>query len=257
MILRSTIFIAFLFLISCSSQRQFPDFVSEKVEIEHITLNSELPTLNSKKTILSEIKGMDKLTIFQNQFLEKSTEFNLDEFKSNWNEIQKENDFENASSEDVGKWFEVSGLLLELTGEAVFAAELQKIIFFGVGDTAEENKKIVSPYVFTKNYDNLFVNLFTPATIKYDHTTFGKVKVEIETNFPKSGKVELRFGMTERRYIEVNIRIPDWAEGATVTVKKVKYIAPPGSYCKIAKKWKEGDIVEIDFPMDNVPKYLK
>lgn len=256
MIFKIPFFIAFLFLISCSSKKQFPDLVSEKVEIERVNLNAELPILTSYNTVISEIKGVNKLKTFQNHFLERSTEFNLDEFKSNWNKIRKENDFENASAEDVGKWYEVSGFLLELTGEAVFASELQKIILSGIGETIEGNKKIVTPYIFTKNYDNLFINVFTPATIDYEHTTKGKVKVVMETNYPQSGKVDLKFGMTERRYIEVNIRIPEWAEGTTVTVKKVKYFAPPGGYCKIAKKWKEGDLVEIIFPMENVPEYF-
>ncbi len=133
---------------------------------------------------------------------------------------------------------------------------MEKIAFLGIGETISENKRIVAPYVFTKNTDDLFINLFTPATINYEHTTKGKVKVEMETNYPKSGKVDLKFGMTKRRYIEVNIRIPSWAAGTTVSVKKVKYVAPPGGYCKIAKKWKENDLVEINFPMENKPDYL-
>jgi hypothetical protein len=256
MIFRIPIFVAFLFLISCSSKEQFPDFVFEKVELEHVSLNTSFPLLITSKTNNSKIIGLDKLVILQNQFLEKRLEFNLENFKSYWNQVQQENDFGNASPEDLTKWFEVSGFLLELTGETIFAEEMEKTAFSGLGVTIEENKKIVAPYIFTKNIDNLFINLFAPATINYNHSTKGEVNVKMETNFPQSGKVDLKFGMTERRYIEVNIRIPGWAKGATVTVKRVKYVAPPGGYCKIAKKWKEDDLVEINFPMENMPEYL-
>lgn len=257
MIFRILIYITLLFLISCSQKKQFPDFISERVEVESVSLNSELPILTNLEKTNFKINGIEKLVVSQNQFLEKNVEFNLGEFKSNWNQIQIENTLKNASAEDIGKWFEVSGLLFELTGEAVFAEELQRIVLLGIGKTIVENKKIVNPYIFTMNYDNLFINIFTPATINYEHTTVGKVKVEIETNYPQLGKVDLKIGMSERRYIEINIRIPSWAEGAMVTVKKVKYFAPPGGYCKIAKKWKEGDLVEIVFPIENVPKHLK
>jgi len=53
--------------------------------------------------------------------------------------------------------------------------------------------------------------------------------------------------MEEIRYIEISIRIPDWARNATVTEKNVKYVATPGSYCFIARKWNSGDVIEIAF----------
>ena len=82
----------------------------------------------------------------------------------------------------------------------------------------------------------------------------GEVTFRQETDYPKSGSVKLYFGMTERRYIELFIRIPSWAEGTHVNVKGVKYFADPGSYCKILKKWKEGDVVDIEFPINKKPQ---
>ena len=257
MIFRILIFVSFLFFISCSEKKQFPDFISQTVETENISLNTQLPIFSTPKSNNSKIEDLDKLIIIQNQLIEKDLEFDLEEFKLTWNQIQKENDFRNANSEELKSWFEVSGFLMEITGEAIFAEEVERIALYGIGETIAKSKKIVAPYVFTKNTDNLFVNVFTPATIDYEHSTKGKVKVEMETNYPKSGKVDLKFSMTKRRYIEVNIRIPIWAVGATVTVKKVKYHALPGSYCKIAKKWKEGDLVEINLPLENKPEYLR
>jgi len=159
MIFRTTVFVAFLFLISCSQKKQFPDFVSEKIEKENVSLNSQLPIFNNSLTNYLKIIELEKLVIIQNQFLKKDLEFDLYEFKNCWNEIQKENDFKSVSSEDLKNWVEVSGLLLELTGEAVFAEELEKIAFLGIGETISENKRIVTPYVFTKNTDDLFINL--------------------------------------------------------------------------------------------------
>jgi DUF1680 family protein len=62
--------------------------------------------------------------------------------------------------------------------------------------------------------------------------------------------------METKRYIELFIRIPEWAEEATVIEKGVKYVATPGSYCQITRKWSEGDMVEINFPTEKMPEYL-
>jgi DUF1680 family protein len=63
--------------------------------------------------------------------------------------------------------------------------------------------------------------------------------------------------METKRYIELWIRIPEWAHNASVTVKGVKYLSQPGSYSRVAKQWKEGDVVEVELPLQNVPGYLK
>ena len=131
---------------------------------------------------------------------------------------------------------------MELTGEAIFAEVLETY------QLDSSTRDYTKPFVITKSIDHIHVNLFEPTEIKYDHTLGGEVQFRMETAYPNSGKIKFHFGMTERRYIEVYIRIPEWAEGTTVTVKKVKYFASPGSYCKIAKKWKEGDVVEVEIP---------
>ena len=49
----------------------------------------------------------------------------------------------------------------------------------------------------------------------------------------------------------LKLRIPYWAEGATIKVngKKVKG-AVPGDYADIKRTWKKGDKVELDLPME-------
>ena len=80
------------------------------------------------------------------------------------------------------------------------------------------------------------------------------MEITQETNYPESGKILIKFKMENKRYIELFIRIPEWAEGATVTEKGVKYVATSGSFCQIARKWNEGDFVEVNLPVDKMPK---
>ena len=253
MISRFTLLVTVLFFISCSKSPDFPTLVSEKVKLEEVKIATQLPLFDAEKKESLEIPEFLELHRFQSLYLNKNPEFHLNDFSEYWKDIRKQFKTEDLQSSDLENWFDITAFLCQLSGDAVYAEELNRIVLHGIGENADKNKKIVSPYIFTKNLDNLFVNIFTPSIINYDHTTKGNVNVEMDTNFPKSGKVNLTFGMTKRRYIEVSIRIPSSAEGATVTVKKVKYVARPGTYCKIAKKWKEGDLIEVEFPIEKRP----
>jgi DUF1680 family protein len=45
----------------------------------------------------------------------------------------------------------------------------------------------------------------------------------------------------DARYLDVYIRIPEWAVNPTVAHGNVKYVAHPGEYCQISRKWKDKD----------------
>jgi hypothetical protein len=51
--------------------------------------------------------------------------------------------------------------------------------------------------------------------------------------------------LQDKRYLDFYVRIPEWANKASVTVKGVKYNVIPGQFTEIAKKWKNGDEIEI------------
>jgi DUF1680 family protein len=79
--------------------------------------------------------------------------------------------------------------------------------------------------------------------------------MNLETDYPKSGKMLLRINLEKKRYAEINIRIPEWAEGTTVKVKGVKFLANPGEYCQVAKSWLNDDVIEINFPQPPPEKF--
>ena len=151
--------------------------------------------------------------------------------------------------ERVSAWIEITGFLLEITGKPVYAEALQQIssnenIGLSESDTKTAGQ-LLMPCIFTKNVDHIFVNLFVNSSVEYVHSLGGQVKITQELT--GSGRLLLKFSTTEKRYIEVNILIPTWATNATVTEKNVKYVATPGEYCLIARKWKEGDVVEVKY----------
>ena len=142
----------------------------------------------------------------------------------------------------VDSWYEVNTNLLKMTGETVYADQLDRF------SALVSDQELLKGVVFTMDADNVYVNLFEPSTLNFKHSLGGLVEIEQRTN---EHNVQLLFKMEIKQYVEVYLRIPNWAKGAEVEVKKVKYLAIPGSYCKIAKKWKEGDKIDIRLPLQN------
>ncbi len=258
------VFSALLFVFfSCSHPNQFPQKISEKVAADNVVLNrSFLPvgyTAFNDSVAKSDFgKELEKLFQEKKKFDDQNSTFNLSELENLWSGLQKQN--ENFNTENVKQWIEITGFLLEITGNTKYAAELEETIYQSayLFDESEyrEIEKDVTPWIFTKDLDQIYINLFANATIKYEHSMKGAVEITQESNYPESGNIQIKFKMEKKRYIELFIRIPEWAQGATVTEWKVKYVTIPGSYTQILRKWDDGDFVEIKLPADLIPKRI-
>ncbi|WP_319502851.1 beta-L-arabinofuranosidase domain-containing protein [uncultured Draconibacterium sp.] len=228
--------ILFIVLVSCKSKDQFPEKKSERISVDNTSVTQKDNC---------EHGPFEGLFTFVTQFDTQDSAFDLQVFKDKYNQFYADNKKVIYDSPALPAWIEINGLLLELTSEAKYAQELEEI------SVNEKMTDYIQPFVFTRSVDHIYVNLFKPAEINYQHSLGGDVTIRQETTYPESGSVRLHFGMTERQYIELNIRIPEWAEGTHVEVKGVKYFTKPGSFCFIGKKWKDGDLVEIEFPIEN------
>jgi DUF1680 family protein len=258
------VFSVLLFVISsCSRSGQFPQKISEKTAMNSVTLDhSFLPAgyIFHNDSVIKNDFGNEFKELFQEKykFDEKNSAFDLTNLENKWKILQNQKN--NFNFENVKQWVEITGFLLELSGNTAYASELEEIIYKSASLFSEqEHKEIekeIKPWIFTKNLDNVYVNLFVNATLKYEHSLYGAVEITQETSYPESEKIKLTFKMQEKRYIELFIRIPEWAEGATVTETGVKYVANPGTYSQILRKWGDGDTVEINFPIENMPKPL-
>lgn len=239
------IFLLLILIASCSTETGFPEKKFNRIPLEEL----KLPIGSNIKNLNESVGTVDfkNLQRYVSQFELKDETFDLKEFEMQWNTFSESNNISKWNEADLEIWVDITGFLLELTGKAKCGEALESISNSSLQQT-------IAPYILTKRLDHIFVNLFQPVEINYQHSLYGEVKFRQETDYPKSGNVKLYFGMTERRHIELFIRIPSWAEGTAVTVKQVKYFAPPGGYCHIVKKWKEGDLVEIEFPMDKMPR---
>ncbi len=115
------------------------------------------------------------------------------------------------------------------------------------GTALESNTKLQNSIYF-KSKDNqaLYVNLYIPSTLDW---TERKVRIEQNTNFPKEDQTRLTIKGSGK--FEVNVRIPGWARnGFFVKINGVaqKIDAKAGSYLKLNRTWKNGDVIELKMP---------
>lgn len=250
--MKNYLFIIFLLitLFACVQEEKFPPKLSQKISDEKLKITG-FDSIHNSVSQANEKHGnfspgcMEKLTASINNYQKKNEAFNIQNLKEKWEGCELEITGKELNEKSAIHWIEATALLLQLTADAKYAEELQQIF---VNSDNQKMKKLAASYVLTKNVDHIYVNLFVPAELNYEHTLGGDVQVIQETGYPESGKVDLHVNSSKKRYIELYIRIPSWAGDAEVTVKGVKYFAPAGGYCKIAKKWREGDLVEIIFP---------
>ena len=104
-------------------------------------------------------------------------------------------------------------------------------------------------FLYGVDEKTLWVNHFAGSELDTVLADGTPVKLTQKTEFPWDGKVLLE--MKSSGNFALKLRIPYWAEGATIKVngKKVKG-AVPGDYADIKRTWKKGDKVELDLPME-------
>jgi DUF1680 family protein len=103
---------------------------------------------------------------------------------------------------------------------------------------------------YLRGADGVYVNLFTPSTLKW---TSGSTRCSLtqDTKYPFSNTVQMRVNMNQLAEYAIYIRIPQWTKNPILAVngRKVSEPVQPGTFAAIRRTWKEGDLVELEFPM--------
>jgi DUF1680 family protein len=96
--------------------------------------------------------------------------------------------------------------------------------------------------------DSLYVNLFIASTLNW--TEKGIVLKQI-TSFPEIGRTRLEIQAASPQKFALHIRHPGWAATASVRINGAarKVSGKPGSFLVVDRRWKTGDVVELDMPM--------
>ncbi|MER5627938.1 beta-L-arabinofuranosidase domain-containing protein [Streptosporangium sp. NPDC002544] len=96
-------------------------------------------------------------------------------------------------------------------------------------------------YLAAADGDALRIHHYTPGEIRHDG-----LALRIETDYPWSGTVTAH--VVEGRAGRISLRVPPWAQGATLTYGGVSHPAEPG-YATAEADWRPGDRIRLDLPM--------
>ncbi len=129
--------------------------------------------------------------------------------------------------------------------------------------TGMENHGKYNQFIYTHSEDTLFLNLFVASELNWREKGF---TIRQETRFPYEEQTKLIVTKGNSDF-NLKIRYPGWVSKNALKVivnrKEVAYSVLPSSYISIGRKWKKGDVVQIQLPMKstiehmpNVPEYI-
>jgi len=125
----------------------------------------------------------------------------------------------------------------------------------------------VPGYVYARQGDTLYVNLFVASTAEVEMGGGRKVKLVQETRYPWDGAVRMTVSPDRAGRFNVLVRVPGWARGeavpgdlyrfADVSDDKVTLrvngqpvpLTLEKGYVKVERSWTRGDVVELGLPM--------
>ncbi len=227
------------------NSKSFPESqISIDAELKSRLASDSLVAFTEKNT------DVEKL----NEMISRSEELKLKPSDSQWILLVKEwkeyqlkrsvvtADSGSASLAIHQKWAELNANLLCISGEVRFGDILDDLLHQSNSPLSERFLKSV---IYTHNDDRIFVNLFTASSLVHRHTTGGTIKLIQESHSSNRNEITLRCECADTRFLDVFVRIPEWAVNPTVTHGNVKYVPHPGEYCEISRMWKNGDEIQI------------
>ena len=102
--------------------------------------------------------------------------------------------------------------------------------------------------IYYRNDKGIYVNLFIPSEVNWEEKG---MTLRQETAFPAEETTTITVHVKEPVMTTVYLRYPSWSGKATVRVngKKQTVRQTPGSYIALARKWHDGDRIEVTYPM--------
>lgn len=179
-------------------------------------------------------------------------------------------------------WIQLNRELLAITGDACYAEEVERSAYNDLLGAQAPNGEDWCYYVFPNGRrvhttywrcckssgamaleelpdiayaagadDRIVVNMYGPGEAAFNLDGAGHVRVIQDTAYPYAGHVRIRVAVDRTSRFPLKLRIPSWADGATVAVvgEASTIVAVPGQYAVVDRQWQDGDEVVLKFPM--------
>lgn len=94
----------------------------------------------------------------------------------------------------------------------------------------------------------VFVNLYVPSMVRWTQDG-AQISLTQKSDYPYEPQIRFEIKTSKQAEFGVNLRIPGWAEGASVTVNGKRESAASGSFARVTREWKSGDRIELELPL--------
>jgi DUF1680 family protein len=177
-------------------------------------------------------------------------------------------------------WIQLNRELLGITGEAAYAEEIERSAYndlLGAQAPDGENwcyysfpngRRVYTTYwrcckssgamaleelpslAYTASADGVRVNLLGASEATLQMPDVGTVRLEQRTGYPFDGEVAIRVTPERTATFRIQVRIPQWATGASIRVNGAGVeAAPPGAFFAIRREWRKDDAITLSLPM--------
>ncbi|MGE5393462.1 MAG: hypothetical protein ACM3P1_01900 [Candidatus Saccharibacteria bacterium] len=147
------------------------------------------------------------------------------------------------SAENAVKWARLNADLLKFSGEVQFADAIEVLLYGNPSYQIPDS--LLKSIIYTHVFDDIYINIYASSSMEYQHTTGGTVKLIQDTDYPKGNEMLLKIETNDVRFLNIFIRIPQWAINPKVSYGNIKYVAYPGQYTEVSKKWSKGDEITV------------
>jgi DUF1680 family protein len=95
----------------------------------------------------------------------------------------------------------------------------------------------------------VWVNLYIPSALRWKQYDADVVLTQ-QSLYPFDSVVKFKVKASRVREFTLSFRIPAWAAGASISVngRRLRTEIIPGSFAVVRRRWKSGDVVELDLP---------
>jgi uncharacterized protein len=115
--------------------------------------------------------------------------------------------------------------------------------------TGMENPAQYGNSIYFHNDRELYVNLFIASVLDWKEKG---ITVTQDTKYPETGSTKLTIKCSKPVGLSLYIRHPYWAQKEAevkINGKTRKIESTPSSFIKLTQVWKDGDVIEVNFPM--------
>ena len=102
---------------------------------------------------------------------------------------------------------------------------------------------------YLRSSRGIYVNLYIPSSVRWRQHD-AQMSLEQSGTYPFSDLVSMHITASLPREFFLNLRIPEWAEGARIEVNGRRWPESPmpGSFASLSRRWRTGDRIDLELP---------